>query len=81
MVRDARPQMGTVYCVEAMQLLYDVRKTTYKDIVLTHMHSSKELQVMNLTSSILEREKQLVHVYATIRDGRHVSFVGCTTVL
>ena len=68
-----------------MSLHYDINKTTDKDIVLAHTHSSKTLQIMSWNQfclrrqrhpamnyckcSILDREKQLFH------DGRHVSFV------
>ena len=38
MVRDARLQMWTIYCVEAMSLPYKTNETTDKDIVLARTH-------------------------------------------
>ena len=73
-----------------MSLPYETYETTGKDIVLAHPHYTKELQVMKCnqfclcrlwhsvvnycTFSIIEREKQLFHLYAIIQNGRHVSF-------
>ena len=63
MVRDAWPQMLTVYCVAAISLPYDTNKTTDKDIVLTHTQYSKELQVMNCNQLSLCRLRYAVANY------------------
>lgn len=67
MIRVVRPQIWTVYCVTAMSLPYETTETTELQVMNCNPFCLCRLwnSVVNYSEfSIVEREKQLFHLYA-----------------